>query len=85
MYAYKRTPIIALILAGLITLGTVLFLKKFPGWGITPLSNGMLILLYVISFLPANGIAMLFDPLPRQKRDEYLKVNFYDPDRTQFK
>lgn len=85
MYAYKRTPIIALILAGIITLGTVFFLKEFPGWGVSPLSKPMLVLLYFISLLPANGIAMLFDPLPRQRREEYMKVNFYDPDRTQYK
>jgi len=85
MYAYKRTPIIALILAGIITLGTVIFLKEFPGWGVAPLSKPMLVLLYFISLLPANGIAMLFDPLPRQRREKYMKVNFYDPDRTQYK
>ena len=85
MYAYKRTPVIALVLAAFITAGTVLFLKKYPGWGIEPLETWQLILLYVLSFLPANGIAMLFDPRPREKREEYLKVNFYDPDRTQYK
>lgn len=70
----KRTPLIALLISGIITVLTV-FLIEEPA---RPFTTGHLILLYITAFLPSLGIAMLFDPKPAQAKEEYLKINFYE-------
>jgi hypothetical protein len=43
-----------------------------------PFTAGQWAVLYLISFLPAMGIAMLFDPFPRRRKAEYVKIDFYE-------
>ncbi len=69
----KRTPIIGVVLGGAIAVVVALFLEQ-PG---RPFSAGQYVLLYLVSFLPGMGIAMLFDPFPRRKKTEYLEIDFY--------
>lgn len=69
----KRTPILGLVLGSAIALVVALLLEQ-PG---RPFTAGQRMLLFLISFLPAMGIAMLFDPFPRRKKAEYLEIDFY--------
>lgn len=73
MFVKKRTPLIALAIAAVIAVLTVLIFQKAA----RPFTVPQLVLLYITSYLPAFGIAMLFDPKPRAARAEFLKINFY--------
>ncbi|MDY6970174.1 MAG: hypothetical protein SVR08_16180 [Spirochaetota bacterium] len=74
MFKQKRTPILAIILAAIIT---VIIIQVFENPA-RPLTIGQSILLYLISLLPSLGILMLFDPAPQEARSSYLKINFYE-------
>ena len=74
MFTYKRTPFIAIFMALGIFLGT-LFIVQDP---IRPFTTIQLILLYAFCYLPALGIAMLFDPAPQDAKQRFLKINFYE-------
>ncbi len=69
----KRTPILALVIAGIMSL---LIIEIF-GVDERPFTTGQTVLLYFISFFPSMGIAMLFDPYPALVKQRYLKINFY--------
>ncbi len=70
----RRTLVAAIVLGGAIAFGVALLFQDPE----RPFTMGQQVLLYVVSFLPAMGIAMLFDPFPKQKKAEYLKINFYE-------
>ena len=70
----RRTWILAVLLGGAIAV-LVKLLFEDPGRPFTP---GQQVLLFVLSLLPGLGIAMLADPYPKRKKEEYLKINFYE-------
>lgn len=70
----KQTPFIAIIIAALITI-TIIILIEDPARPVTQIQT---MLFYITSFLPSFGIALLFDPFSSKKRNEYLKINFYE-------
>jgi hypothetical protein len=70
----KRTPLLALVLAGAIAVLVVILFEEPE----RPFTIFQAILLYCISLLPSIGIALLFDPAPAQAKEEFLKINFYE-------
>lgn len=70
----KRTPLLAFIISGMITALTIILLED-PA---RPFTTGNIILLYITAYLPALGVAMLFDPKPKKAKEDYLKINFYE-------
>jgi len=72
-----RTPILGLVIAAFMSI-LVMLIFEVPA---RPFSTGDAVLIYLVSFLPSLGIAMLFDPYSKAKKEEYLKINFYaEPD-----
>lgn len=69
----KRTPILALVIAGIMTLLIIHIFQVDE----RPFTSGQAILVYLVAFFPAMGIAMLFDPYPSLVKKRYLKINFY--------
>lgn len=70
----RRTPILAIVLGGAIAVAVALLFEKPE----RPFTMGQQVALFLVSLLPGMGIAMLFDPYPRKKKAEYLKINFYE-------
>lgn len=70
----KRTPIIAVFIAGLITIAVIYFFE-LPD---RPFSTGQNILLYILSYCVGLGISLLFDPKAKETKNKYLKINFYE-------
>lgn len=75
MFAYRRTPYLALVFAVLVG-AAVVWLVETPG---RPMTAAQKALFYALSYLPGLGVAMLLDPAPRKARLEYMKINFYAP------
>jgi hypothetical protein len=70
----KRTPIIAIFIAGLIAI-LVIYFFEIPE---RPFALWQFILLYILSYLVAMGIALLFDSKAAETKRKYLKINFYE-------
>ncbi len=70
----KRTPVIALLIAAVITI-VILKVFEVPE---RPFTIGETGWLYFFSFLTSMGIAMLFDPNAKKAKEEFLKINFYE-------
>jgi hypothetical protein len=70
----KRTPILAVFIACIIA-AAVVYLIEMPE---RPFTYGQLILLYVLSYCVALGIALYFDPKSQEIKKKYLKINFYE-------
>ena len=70
----KRSPALAIVIAVFITVALISLIEN-PSRPITPLQG---ILFYLAALPPSFGIALLFDPFSKQKKDEYLKINFYE-------
>jgi len=75
VFAYRRTPYLALVFAVLIG-AAVIWLVETPE---RPMTAAQKALFYGLSYLPGLGVAMLLDPAPRKARLEYMKINFYAP------
>jgi hypothetical protein len=69
----KRTPIIAIFIAGLIAI-LVIYFFEIPE---RPFTIIQLILLYIVSYLVALGISMYFDPKVNETTKRLMKINFY--------
>lgn len=69
----KRTPILALIIAAVISILIILIFQVDE----RPFKTWQAILLYFVAFFPSMGISMLFDPYPAQVKKRYSKINFY--------
>ena len=72
----KRTPILALIIAAIMSILIILIFGKDD----RPFTICQSLLLYFVSFFPSMGIAMLFDPYPKEVKARYNKINFYIED-----
>lgn len=70
----KRTPLLAVFIAGFITVA-VIYCLEIPA---RRFSNIQIILLYIISYCVAMGIALLFDPKSAEHKERFLKINFYE-------
>jgi len=70
----KRTPGAGLVIAGILSILIIIFFEDKA----RPFTMCQLFILYIISFLPSLGIAMLFDPNPKKAREDYMKINFYE-------
>ncbi len=70
----KRTPLIAIYIAGLISIAVALIFE-IPS---RPLTTGQTVLLYMISLLPAIGFALYFDPSAIEAKRKYSEINFYE-------
>jgi hypothetical protein len=70
----KRTPILALFIACVIAAAVVYFIE-IPARSFT---YRQLILLYILSYCVALGIALYFDPIAAETKKKYLKINFYE-------
>jgi hypothetical protein len=75
VFAYRRTPFIAVIFAAVIG-AVVIWLVEVPGRPMTLVQRA---LFFALSYLPGLGLAMLGDPAPRTLRAELLKIDFYAP------
>lgn len=73
-----RTTFLAFIFAMFIAIAVVL-LFEIPE---RPFTLRLTLWLYVLSLLPGMGIAMLFDPAPREAKERFLKINFYEEKRS---
>lgn len=73
-----RTPLLGMLIAMVIAILIVLIFE-IPT---RPFSVRLAIWLYVLSLLPGLGIAMLFDPAPREARERLLKINFYEEKKS---
>lgn len=69
----KRTPILAFIIAAVMSIFIILIFEVKE----RPFTTWQVILLYFVSFFPSMGISMLFDPYPAQVKKRYSKINFY--------
>lgn len=69
----KRTPILALIFSGILSALVILIFEEAD----RPFTIAQTILLYFVSFFPAMGFAMLFDPYSSNIKKMYSKINFY--------
>lgn len=69
----KRTPILASIFSGMLSILVILIFEVDD----RPFTAAQSVLLYFISFFPAMGIAMLFDPYSNEIKKMYSKINFY--------
>jgi hypothetical protein len=69
----KRTPILALIIAAIMSILVIIIFEKDD----RPFTICQSLLMYFISFFPSMGIAMLFDPYSSQVKARYSKINFY--------
>jgi len=72
----KRTPILALIIAAVMSILVILIFGEDG----RPFTMRQSLLLYFVSFFPSMGIAMLFDPYSGQVKAFYSKINFYIQD-----
>lgn len=72
----KRTPLLGLLFALLLSAGVVA-LVQVDG---RPFTQGQLIGLFCVAYLPGLGFAMLFDPYSAKKKAEYLAIDFYHED-----
>ena len=70
----RRTPLLATVIAGVFSILFALIFEEPE----RPFTTWKIVLLYVITFLPSMGIAMLFDPASARAREEFLKINFYE-------
>lgn len=73
-----RTTFLAFIFAMFIDIAVVL-LFEIPE---RPFTLRLTLWLYVLSLLPGMGIAMLFDPAPREAKERFLKINFYEEKKS---
>jgi len=69
----KRTPILALFFSGILSILVILLFEVDE----RPFTIAQSILLYFVSFFPAMGFAMLFDPYSGEIKKMYSKINFY--------
>jgi hypothetical protein len=74
----KRTPILAIIIAAIMSILIILIFGKDD----RPFTIWQGLLLYFVAFFPSMGIAMLFDPYPAQVKALYNKINFYIEDEN---
>jgi len=70
----KRTPVLAIFIAVIIA-AAVIYFVQVPE---RPFSTGQLVLLYILSYAVALGIALYFDPKAAEIKKKYLKINFYE-------
>ncbi len=70
----RRTPVLALYFAGIISILLVLIFEKPE----RPFELWQGLLLFFLCYFPAMGIALLFDPYAKKAKEEYLKINFYE-------
>lgn len=74
----KRTPTLAVIFTALLTLLTI-FIFEDPA---RPFTAGQAVLVFVIAFFPAMGFALLLDPNAAEAKRRYLKIYFYDQEKS---
>ena len=73
-----RTTQLSILFAMIIAIIIVLLFEILA----RPFTIRLAIWLYVLSLLPGLGIAMLFDPAPREARERFLKINFYQEKKS---
>ena len=74
----KQTPFLALIFT--IILGfSVIYFFQIPE---RPFTDWQKVMIYFFSLFPSIGFALLFDAKSRAAKKRYLKINFYDQNRT---
>jgi len=74
----ERTPSLAVIFTTIMTL-LIIFIFEDAA---RPFTSGQALLIFIISFFPSVGLAMLLDPNAAEAKRLYLKINFYDQDKT---
>lgn len=74
----KRTPVLSIVFTAILTLLTI-FIFEDPA---RPFTSGQAVLIFVIAFFPAVGFALFFDPNSAAKKRLYMKINFYDQDKS---
>lgn len=70
----KRTPVLALVIAGAMAILIVLIFED-PARPFTVCQG---LLLYFLCYLTSMGVALLFDPNAKKAKEEFLKINFYE-------
>lgn len=79
MFEYRWTPYLGLLFGAAIGFA-VTWLVETPD---RPLTLAQTVIFYALSYLPGLGIAMLCDPAPQRAKEEYLRVDFYAPERRE--
>ncbi len=74
----KRTPGLAIVFTTIMTL-LIIFIFEDAA---RPFTSGQAVLLFIASFFPSVGLAMLLDPNAAEAKRRYLKINFYDQNKT---
>ena len=70
----KQTPFLALIFTAILGTSVIYFLQISENW--------QKVLFYFFSLLPSIGFALFFDAKSRAAKRRYLKINFYDQNKT---
>lgn len=70
----KRTPLIALVLAGILSI-IIILIFEIPS---RPFTIKDAVVLYFLSLFISLGIALLFDPIARETTQKLSKINFYE-------
>ena len=69
----RRTYYLGVLFGAVIAGVTVLFFQD----GSNPFTSLHLFLLLLVSCLPGFGCALFLDPYSKEKKEEYLKIDFY--------
>ncbi len=75
---HKRTPFLSVLFTAIIGF-LVIYFFEVPERPFTAVQTG---LVFFFSLFPGIGFALLFDPFSRAAKKRYLKINFYDQNRT---
>ena len=74
----KQTPILALIFTAILGFAVIYFFQIDD----RPFTNCQKVMIYIFALLPSIGFALLFDAKSRAAKRRYLKINFYDQNKT---
>jgi len=74
----KQTPFLALIFTAILGFSVIYFFE-IPT---RPFETWQKVMIYFFSLLPSIGFALFFDAKSRAAKKRYLKINFYDQNKT---
>ncbi|MGD2122570.1 MAG: hypothetical protein PVJ76_12535 [Gemmatimonadota bacterium] len=69
----RRTWLLGILFGGILAFLVLLFVQEES----RPFSAPQVVFLLLVATLPGFGIAFLFDPYSRKKKQEYLEIDFY--------
>ena len=74
----KHTPFLALIFTAVLGFVVIYFFEIQE----RPFAVWQKVMIYIFALLPSVGFALFFDAKSRAAKKRYLKINFYDQNKT---